>query len=60
MMNIAGLQEKLGSIPDLRRPWGNLRYKLEDILVIGLTTLFCNGEETDEWTEETLYRRYES
>jgi hypothetical protein len=43
-MDIARLQEKLGSIPDLRWPWGNLRHKLEDILVIGLAVLLCSGE----------------
>ncbi|MDR2485564.1 MAG: transposase family protein [Treponema sp.] len=43
-MDIARLQEKLGSIPDPRRRRGNLRHKLEDIPVIGLAALLCNGE----------------
>jgi hypothetical protein len=43
MTDIARLQEKLGSIPDPQRPWENLRHKLEDILVIGLTALLQRG-----------------
>ena len=44
-MDIVRLKEKLGEITDPRRPWGNLRHKLEDILVIGLATLLCNGSD---------------
>ena len=44
-MDIVRLKEKLGEIPDPRRPWGNLQHKLEDILVIGLATLLCNGSD---------------
>ena len=47
-MDRAGLKEKLETIPDPRRPWGNLRHKLEDILVIGLVTLLCNGEDFED------------
>jgi hypothetical protein len=35
-MDIGELREKLKGVTDPRRPWGNLRHKLEDILVIGL------------------------
>ena len=34
-MDIVRLKEKLGKIPDPRRPWGNLRHKLEEILDSG-------------------------
>jgi predicted transposase YbfD/YdcC len=47
-MDIVRLKEKLGEIPDPRRPWGNLRHNLVDILVIGLTTLLCNGSDFDD------------
>ena len=44
-MDITRLKERLENIPDPRRPWGNLRHKLEDILVIGPAALLCNGED---------------
>ena len=47
-MDIVRLKEKLENIPDPRRPWGNLRHKLEDILVIGLAALLCNGEDFED------------
>ena len=47
-MDIMRLKVKLGEIPDHRRPWGNLRHKLEDILVIGLLTLLCNGSDFED------------
>jgi hypothetical protein len=47
-MDIALLKEKLGRISDPRRQWGNLRHKLEDIFVIGLAALLCNGEDFDD------------
>jgi len=48
-MDIARLKEKLGEITDPRRPWGNLRHKLEDILAIGLAALLCNGSDFQTW-----------
>ena len=51
-MDIARLKEKLGEIPDPRRPWGSLRHNLTDILVIGLATLLCNG--SDFWGMEAF------
>jgi hypothetical protein len=33
---------------DPRRAWGNKRHKLEDILIIGLTTLLCNGDDYED------------
>jgi hypothetical protein len=39
------LKEKLRGIDDPRRRWGNLRHKLEDILIIGLCSVICCGED---------------
>jgi hypothetical protein len=44
-MDIGKLKEKLERITDPRRQWGNLRHNLEDILVIALATLLCDGED---------------
>ena len=58
-MDIVRLKEKLGEIPDQRRPWGNLRHKLVDILVIGLTTLLCNGSDYEDMEAFGLEREKE-
>jgi predicted transposase YbfD/YdcC len=42
-MDILKLKEEVSKIADPRRQWGNIRHKLEDILIIGLATLICNG-----------------
>ena len=55
-MDIVRLKEKLGEIADPRRSWGNLRHKLEDILVIGLATLLCNGSDFEDMEEFGLER----
>ena len=47
-MDIVRLGEKLNAVADTRRQWGNLRHKLTDILVIGLATLLCNGEDFED------------
>jgi hypothetical protein len=47
-MDIELLKEKIGEIEDPQRPWGNLRYKLKDIIVIGLLTLLYNEEDFDD------------
>jgi predicted transposase YbfD/YdcC len=44
-MNIQRLTEKLKSISDPRRQWGNKRHQLEDILIIGFCTIVCGGED---------------
>jgi predicted transposase YbfD/YdcC len=44
-------------VKDPRRPWGNKRHKLEDILVIGLTALLCNGDDYEDM--ETFGRERE-
>jgi hypothetical protein len=47
-MGIVELKTKIAGIPDPRRPWGNLRHKLEDILVIGLVSMVCDGEDFED------------
>jgi hypothetical protein len=47
-MDIEKLKGRLEGIADPRRQWGNPRHKLEDILVIGLTTLVCDGEDFED------------
>jgi hypothetical protein len=58
-MDIVRLKEKLGEITDPRRSWGNLRHKLEDILVIGLATSLCNGSDFGDMEEFGLERETE-
>lgn len=47
-MEINKLKEELHNIPGPRRPWGNLRHKLEDILIIGLCSVICCGTDFDD------------
>ena len=42
------LQEELRQISDPRRPWGNLRHRLDDIVIIGLCSIMCGGEDFDD------------
>ena len=44
-MKIEKLVETVSEISDPRRRYGNLRYKIADILVIGLCTTLCKGED---------------
>ena len=44
-MDIQDFKEKLRGIEDPRREWGNLRHKLEDILVIALCSTLCCGKD---------------
>ena len=44
-MKISDLKEKLQELPDPRRKWGNLRHKLGDIVIIGLCSVICCGED---------------
>jgi len=44
-MEIKGLIESLEDVEDSRRGYGNLRHKLVDILVIGLCSTICCGED---------------
>lgn len=64
-MKIEELRERLARVEDPRRTKrGNIRHKLEDIIIIGLGTLICNGEnfadmeefgkEREEWLSQFL------
>ena len=45
-MKIEKLKEKISGISDPRRTkYGNIRHRLEDIIVIGLCTIICGGED---------------
>ena len=44
-MRIEKLVKRLNGVTDPRRQWGNKRHKLEDILVMGLCTIVCGGED---------------
>lgn len=45
-MKIEKLKEKISGISDPRRTrYGNVRHKLEDIIVIGLCMVICGGED---------------
>jgi predicted transposase YbfD/YdcC len=47
-MNIEKLKAELVEIEDPRRQWGNLRHKLVEILIIGLCTVICLGEDFED------------
>ena len=44
-MKIERLTERLSELTDPRRRYGNIRHKIEDIIVIGLCTVICGGED---------------
>lgn len=45
-MNIEELKEGIKNISEPRRTgYGNIRHKLEDIIIIGLCTIICGGED---------------
>lgn len=45
-MKIQNLKEKISGIKDPRRTrYGNVKHNLEDIIVIGLCTIICGGED---------------
>jgi hypothetical protein len=50
-MNIQRLKEELASVSDPRRKYGNLRHKLEDIIIIGLLSTICLGEDFADMEE---------
>ena len=49
--DIERMQTALSGVEDPRRQWGNKRYKLIDILVIGLCSAITRGEGFDEMEE---------
>ena len=51
-MDIEALKEGIGKIKEPRRTrYGNIRHKLEDILIIGLCSTLCGGEDFAEMEE---------
>jgi predicted transposase YbfD/YdcC len=44
-VEIEKLKAEIKEMNDPRRKWGNLRHKLEDILIIGLCSTICCGED---------------
>ena len=51
-MRIETLKEELTNITEPRRTgFGNIRHKLEDIVIIGLCTVICGGEDFVEMEE---------
>jgi len=44
-MEIKKLKKTLQEVSDPRRSYGNLRHKLEEILIIGLCSVICCGED---------------
>ncbi len=44
-MDITKLTESIGMITEPRRQWGHICDKLEDILIIGLCCVICQGED---------------
>ena len=48
-MKIEELREKLQELEDPRRTSkGNIRHKLEDIIIIGMCSLICNGNDVSD------------
>jgi len=51
-MKVESLKKVLRGVKDPRRTeCGNIRHKLEDILIIGLCTFVCNGEDFEDMEE---------
>ena len=51
-MNIQTLKEGIQNISEPRRTsYGNIRHKLEDIIIIGLCTVICDGEDFNDMEE---------
>lgn len=50
-MDIEKLKEEIKNIREPRRTYGNIRHKLEDIIIIGLCTVICGGEDFTDMEE---------
>ena len=51
-MSIEELKEKITIIREPRRvAYGNIRHKLEDIIIVGLCTVICGGEDYADMEE---------
>ena len=56
-MNIETLKENIKNINDPRRTvYGNIRHKLEDIIIIGLCAVICGGEDFVDMEEFGIER----
>ena len=56
-MKIEKLKEEIKNINDPRRTeYGNIRHKLEDIIIIGLCTIICGGEDYADMEEFGIER----
>ncbi len=47
-MDMQKLKQEIGKMTDPRRSYGNLRHKLEDMVIIGLLCLLCKGEDYND------------
>ncbi len=47
-MDIKKLSESISMVTEPRRQWGNVRHNLEDILIIGLCSVICQGEDYED------------
>ncbi len=47
-MDIRKLSESISMVTEPRRQWGNVRHNLEDILIIGLCSVICQGEDYED------------
>jgi len=47
-MEIRRIKEELQKVEDPRRQWGNIRHKLDEILIIGLCSVICLGEDFED------------
>jgi len=56
-MEIKKLKKEIKDINDPRRAYGNIRHKLEDIIIIGLCTVICGGEDFTDMEEFGKTRR---
>jgi hypothetical protein len=56
-MDIGGLTEKIKEVPDLRRAWGNIRHKPEDIAVTGPAAFPCGGKILRIWSNSACCGR---
>ena len=55
-MNIQQLKEEIAEVTDPRRQYGNLHHKLEDIIIIGLLSTICLGEDFTDMEEFGIER----
>ena len=51
------MKEEISEVRDPRRKYGNLRHKLEDIIIIGLLSTICLGEDFADMEEFGVERK---